>query len=69
MFLAISLVLMVGSYTTPAAERAPVLPEGLLPPAKPTAIPDFRLPRVDGTTFDAASLRGKVVVMRFWATW
>jgi hypothetical protein len=29
----------------------------------------FRLPSIDGGTVDAASLHGKVVVVRFWATW
>lgn len=65
----IGLVLLVGSYTTPAAERVPVPPDGLLPPETPTSIPDFRLPSVDGKTLEAADLRGKVVVIRFWATW
>ena len=65
----IGLVLMLGSHTIQAAERVPVPPEGLLPPAKPTSIPDFRLPSVDGKTLDAAGLLGKVVVMRFWSTW
>jgi len=63
------LALVVGSYTTPAAERAPVPPDGLLPPETPTSIPDFCLPSVDGKTLEAADLRGKVVVIRFWATW
>ena len=69
MFVAIGLILMMGSYTIQAAERAPVPPDGLLPPAQPTFIPDFRLPSVAGKTMDAADLRGKVVVMRFWSTW
>jgi hypothetical protein len=63
------LVLIVGSHTLQAAERASVPPDGLPPPEKPTSLPDFRLPGVNGTTLDAADLRGKVVVMRFWSTW
>ncbi len=29
----------------------------------------FKLTRMDGSTLEMASLRGKVVVMNFWATW
>lgn len=69
LFVAIALVLIIGSYTVQASERALVPPNGLLPPEKPASLPDFSLPSVDGTTFETASLRGKVVVMRFWSTW
>jgi cytochrome c biogenesis protein CcmG/thiol:disulfide interchange protein DsbE len=31
--------------------------------------PDLVVPELDGKTFDLASLRGKVVVVDFWATW
>ena len=68
-FAAIGFVLMVGSHTVPAATGVPVPPDGLLPLTQPTSIPDFRLPSADGKTLDAAGLRGKVAVMRFWSTW
>lgn len=32
-------------------------------------LPDFRLTTFDGRTVTSASLRGKVVVLDFWATW
>jgi peroxiredoxin len=32
-------------------------------------MPSFNLPGVDGTHVDSATLQGKVVVVRFWATW
>lgn len=32
-------------------------------------LPDFRLETFDGHTVSSASLRGKVVVLDFWATW
>jgi cytochrome oxidase Cu insertion factor (SCO1/SenC/PrrC family) len=61
-----SLVLWAGA-TARAADAPPAPPPGLSPIAQP--MPDFSLPAVNGTTITAADLRGKVVVVRFWATW
>ena len=36
-------------------------------PPKPA--PDFSLPDLSGNTRSLASLRGKVVLLFFWATW
>lgn len=33
------------------------------------AAPDFRVEMFDGSTFTLSSLRGKVVLLNFWATW
>ena len=44
-------------------------PPGLAPPAKPTAMPAFELPTTEGGTLRSESLRGEVVVIRFWASW
>lgn len=33
-------------------------------------VPEFRLPTIDGTTFDVKEVLGKkIIVMNFWATW
>ena len=34
-----------------------------------TAVPSFELSTVDGKTIEFSQLRGKVVVLNFWATW
>lgn len=44
-------------------------PAGLSPLGTPAVMPSFHLSSVDGTRFDSAQLQGKVVVVRFWATW
>jgi cytochrome c biogenesis protein CcmG/thiol:disulfide interchange protein DsbE len=31
--------------------------------------PEFRLDAIDGSEFDSKSLRGKVVLINFWASW
>ena len=44
-------------------------PAGLSDLSTPSLMPSFNLPSVDGTLVDSATLQGKVVVVRFWATW
>ena len=40
-----------------------------LPPEQQRPAPAFTLPDFQGTPVNLAELRGKVVVVRFWATW
>jgi cytochrome oxidase Cu insertion factor (SCO1/SenC/PrrC family) len=51
------------------AADGPALPQGMQAPAEPITIPVFELPTPDGNVVRAADLQGKVVVVRFWATW
>jgi cytochrome oxidase Cu insertion factor (SCO1/SenC/PrrC family) len=52
------------------ATREPVEPPMGLAEVKPdTPMPTFNLPGVNGEVFDSSKLQGKVVVVRFWATW
>ncbi len=67
------LLLLGGLLTLPplglrAAEQ-PTPPEGLAAPGQPTSMPAFELPDPNGETVRSAELQGKVVVVRFWATW
>jgi cytochrome oxidase Cu insertion factor (SCO1/SenC/PrrC family) len=40
-----------------------------LPTGNQSSAPAFTLPDHHGTPMHSADLRGKVVVVRFWATW
>jgi cytochrome oxidase Cu insertion factor (SCO1/SenC/PrrC family) len=44
-------------------------PSGLALPNPAASMPAFELPTPQGDTFRSAALQGKVVVIRFWATW
>jgi cytochrome oxidase Cu insertion factor (SCO1/SenC/PrrC family) len=67
--LMLSAAWVLGMVEAPAAGPALPPPSGLATPGQPTPMPDFSLPGVNGTTIRSADLQGKVVVVRFWATW
>ncbi|MBI5937326.1 MAG: TlpA family protein disulfide reductase [Betaproteobacteria bacterium] len=46
----------------------PVLAKGLKP-LPPRPVPQLALPALNGDKFDFRQLRGKVVLVNFWATW
>lgn len=52
-----------------AAGEAPSLPAGLAAPGQRTSMPEFSVSGIDGTALRSAGVLGKVVVVRFWATW
>ena len=44
-------------------------PQGLIAVDSSVSMPEFSLPSLNGAMVDSAGLQGKVVVVRFWATW
>ena len=67
-FLLLGLCLALSPLRAPAAE-SPTLPTGLATPEQSTSMPVFELPDPDGNPVRSADLQGKVVVVRFWASW
>ena len=74
----VSLVVMKKSLTRAAVRAIALwcanavgadLPSGLSAPPKATLMPAFELPTTDGNTLRSESLRGQVVVVRYWASW
>lgn len=58
---------------TPPADAREVPEIGATGPKKQDVIgkpaPPFRVQSIDGVTYDSAELRGKAVLLDFWATW
>ena len=68
LFLLLGTFLILSPLLTHVA-GSPTLPEGLAAPDQLASMPAFELPDANGETFRSADLQGKVVVVRFWATW
>ena len=47
----------------------PDIIERLATPGERPSFPDFRLPTIAGDTFDLASVRGRIALVNFWASW
>lgn len=62
-----SVCLVVGA--TAALEWSPVFAMASRPPVVGTPAPSFELPNLHGETVALEDLRGKVVLLNFWATW
>jgi len=74
----LTLVLLVTSCSAgsePPDGKSPAAPDGKSPtaPVEGTQVgnqaPDFQLQNVDGQTVSLSNLRGKPVLINFWATW
>ena len=62
--------LLVASLALPAPAASPDLGAlGFQPYEAPKPAPAFSLPDLAGRTWTLAELRGKVVLLFFWATW
>jgi peroxiredoxin len=59
------MVLLFGPSLAAAVAQFPITRESLLDKQAPA----FTRPGLNGATVDLASLRGKVVLLNFWATW
>lgn len=51
------------------AADGPAVPQGMQAPSESVTLPAFELPAPNGSFVRAADLEGKVVVVRFWASW
>ncbi len=63
-----ALILSICAVVVDAAELPP-LTHGLTTLKTPIAAPALRLPDMDEEAVDLESLKGRVVVVNFWATW
>lgn len=41
----------------------------LAAPPSPTKVPDFEFANLNGGTLKSSEMKGKVIIIRFWATW
>jgi cytochrome oxidase Cu insertion factor (SCO1/SenC/PrrC family) len=65
----LALVLTFGFIASDARGDQAVPPQGLVAVDSSVSMPEFSLPSLDGAAVNSAGLQGKVVVVRFWATW
>lgn len=52
-----------------ASEALPALPANLSAPPQATPMPAFSFTDLRGGALQSSDMQGKVVVIRFWATW
>lgn len=47
----------------------PASADTLVPVPKPSPMPSFSIPGINGSSGSDADLRNKVTIIRFWASW
>ena len=67
--LIIGIVVMLWAVGVSAQGEQIQPPAGLTEVSPVTLMPVFHLPAVNGSPVSSSDLQGKVVVVRFWATW
>jgi cytochrome oxidase Cu insertion factor (SCO1/SenC/PrrC family) len=65
----LAFVLTLGLMASDARAEQATPPQGLVAVDSSVPMPEFSLPSLDGAPVNSAGLQGKVVVVRFWATW
>ncbi|MGA7180939.1 MAG: TlpA disulfide reductase family protein [Thiobacillaceae bacterium] len=63
------IVVLAALLATPGRAEDPPLQTSLTPFRPRLAAPDIDLPDLDGQSISLAKLKGKVVIVNFWATW
>ena len=52
------------------AAESPVLPPAVMaPPQQAMKLPEFEFVNLQGGTLKSSEMKGKVIIIRFWATW
>lgn len=62
-------VLIAASAATVGASPEAMEALGILEPRERTAVPNVTLPTLQGKPFSFQELKGKVILLNFWATW
>ena len=67
----VTIAFCMAAWFTPAhaAEGLFPNPTVMAPPQQPTKMPDFDFANLHGGALKSSELKGKVIVIRFWATW
>ncbi|MEQ1776805.1 MAG: hypothetical protein ABL891_23710, partial [Burkholderiales bacterium] len=68
---AAAIALCVVAWIAPAHAAEGLFPNAtvMAPPAQPAKMPDFDFANLHGGALKSSELKGKVIIIRFWATW